>query len=150
AGRRPRHRDRRLAIVVAMAAAPDRPPRRLARVAVGVVVSAVAMWLAVRGVSWDAVGEALAGVAWGWLPVIAALKVVAVWIKAVRWRVELAAMDASPPPPAIFRAVALGYFGNVMLPLRLGELMRVGLLRRIDPRLDLGGALATIAAERVL
>jgi uncharacterized membrane protein YbhN (UPF0104 family) len=50
----------------------------------------------------------------------------------------------------VFKAIALGYFGNVLLPFRLGELMRVGLLRRKNPLIPLGGALATIAAERAL
>jgi glycosyltransferase 2 family protein len=129
-------------------AAPPRS-RRWPRVVVGALVSLVALYLAGRKTSWREVQGALSGVAWGWLPVMAALKVAVLWIKDVRWRVELDAMK-----PGVyrgtFRAVALGYFGNVLVPFRLGELMRVGLLRRKNPGLDLGGALATVAAERAL
>src|SRR5690606_2876857 len=104
--------------------------------------------VAVRGTSLEGVTAALADVAWGWLPVMAAVKVAVLWIKHLRWQVELDAMQRLGPYRGGFRAVTLGYFGNVLLPFRLGELMRVGLLRRHNPEVALGGALATVAAER--
>lgn len=126
------------------------PARRWPRVLVGVVVSIAALYLALRGTSWGEVGEAMAGVSWGWLPIMIAAKVAVLWIKDHRWRVELEAVRPAAPYHRCFKAICLGYFGNVLLPFRLGELMRVGLLVRHNPSVELGPALATIAAERAL
>jgi uncharacterized protein (TIRG00374 family) len=124
--------------------------RRFVRLAVGIALSAVALWLAMRRTSFDEVGTALAGIRWGWLPVMASLKLLVLVIKDIRWRVELEAMAGPRTLVGVFRAISLGYFGNVLLPFRLGELMRVGVLKRRNPEIDAGGALATIAAERAL
>jgi uncharacterized membrane protein YbhN (UPF0104 family) len=136
-----------------MAEPAPRPPRRWPRVVLGAAVSAVALYLALRGIAWADVAAALRGVVWWWLPLMAALKVVALWLKAVRWKVELDAIEHAHERGryhGAFKAIALGYFGNVILPFRLGELMRVGLLRRRNPTIALGDALATVAAERAL
>lgn len=112
-------------------------------------LSAVALWLALRKTSLEQIGEVLGHVHWKWIPLMLALKAAVLVVKALRWRCELGAMAPGPYVGA-FRAIGLGYFGNIVLPFKLGELLRVGLLRRHNPHVGVGDALATVAAERAL
>jgi len=123
--------------------------RRWIRLGVGLVLSGVALWLAVRGTHLSEIENALGNADWRWLPAMLAIKAGTLAIKDLRWRCELGAMSPGPYR-ATFRAIGLGYFGNIVLPFKLGEILRVGLLRRYNPTVRMGEALATIAAERAL
>ena len=52
-----------------------------------------------------------------------------VWFRALRWR-WLFKIDALPSTASLYRGELIGYFGNNVLPLRLGELMRAYLIGR--------------------
>lgn len=123
--------------------------RRYVRLALGIALSGGALWLALRRTSPGQVGDALERMHWGWIPVMIALKAAVLVVKDLRWRVELKAM-APGPYRRTFRAIGLGYFGNMILPFKLGEVLRAGLLRRHNPEVGMGSALATIGAERAL
>ena len=122
---------------------------RWIRLGIGIALSAGALWLAMRGVTLDALGSAFKQADWRWVPAMVGLKVLVLVIKDRRWQVELGAM-APGRYRGTFRAIGLGYFGNIVLPFKLGELLRVGLLKRHNPTVRIGDALATIAAERAL
>jgi len=130
-----------------LATSPDR--RRWLRLLLGIALSAGMLLLALRQASLSEIGDALAEIDLRWLPAMLALKFGTLVIKDIRWRVELGAM-APGPYRRTFRAIGLGYFGNIVLPFKLGEVLRVGLLKRHNPDVSLGDALATIAAERAL
>jgi glycosyltransferase 2 family protein len=123
--------------------------RRWARLAVGIALSAAALALALRRVSFADLSASLEAADWRWLPAMLALKALVLVVKDLRWRVELQAM-APGPYRATFRAICLGYFGNLILPFRLGELLRVGLLVRHNRSASAGDTLATVAAERAI
>lgn len=122
---------------------------RWLRLLLGVALSAAAMWLALRKTSVSDIGDALEAMDWRWIPLMLGLKAGTLVLKDLRWRCELGAM-APGPYRRTFRAIGLGYFGNIVLPFKLGELLRVGLLKRHNPEVAVGDALATIAAERAL
>jgi hypothetical protein len=115
----------------------------------GLALSALALWLALRKTSLEQIGDVLSHVHWRWIPLMVSLKAAVLVVKAQRWKCELRAM-APGRYVGTFRAIGLGYFGNIVLPFKLGELLRVGLLRRHNPDVGVGDALATIAAERAL
>jgi len=115
----------------------------------GVALSAGALWLALSQTSLSEIGDALGQISWPWFPLMVALKASTLVVKDLRWRCELQAM-APGPYRRVFRCVGLGYFGNIVLPFKLGELLRVGLLKRHNPGVRFGDVLATIAAERAL
>ena len=46
-----------------------------------------------------------------------------VWVRGLRWK-WLFKESASPSVPSLYRAELIGYFGNNVLPLRLGEILR--------------------------
>src|SRR5437763_10546226 len=114
---------------------------------VGLAVTIVAGYLAVRGVRWNEAWIALRSSNWWWvLPAIAALAV-AVVLRAVRWR-SLFAPERRPPLGATTRALLVGYFFNNVLPARAGEAARVVALNRSagTSRAELA---ATVVVERV-
>lgn len=122
---------------------------RLVRLAIGLAVSAVAAWLVLRRVSLGEIAEGLAGVRWGWVAAMPLAKTGLLALKDRRWRRVLRSM-AGPSVRGTFGTVCVGYFGNLVLPFKLGEVLRAALLRKRNPEVPLGGALATVATERVL
>ena len=119
------------------------------RVWLGLGVTALSLWFAFRGVSWPALGRELARTNW-WLLLGASVPayLAALWLRAERWRV-LARGVAEVPAGAAFRATAVGYLVNNILPLRVGELVRVWWLAR-----EIGASapalLGTVLLERVI
>jgi uncharacterized protein (TIRG00374 family) len=93
-------------------------------VPLGVAVSLVFTWLAVRGVDLRAVGDALGAMAWGWLAPALAVLAAAVVVRAHRWRL-LFPRSRRPPLRAATDALLIGVLFNVILPVRAGDAARV-------------------------
>ena len=71
-----------------------------------------------------------------------------VWLRALRWR-WLFRLNTLPSTASLYRAELMGYFGNNVLPLRLGELMRAYLIGR-EWNLSKKYVFGTIVLERIL
>jgi uncharacterized protein (TIRG00374 family) len=122
--------------------------RLLARVAVGVAVSVVALVLVARSADIpSAIGRVLAvDPRWLILPVFVVM--VQLGIRSVRWAGLLSAVG--PRPVRARQAVgplAAGYLANTVLPARLGEVVRIVLISR---RADVPAtpATASVVVER--
>jgi uncharacterized membrane protein YbhN (UPF0104 family) len=105
--------------------------RLVARIAIGVTVSVVAVLLVSRSADIPAaVGRVLAvDPRWLLLPVLVVM--VQLGIRSVRWAGLLTAVG--PRPIRARQAVgplAVGYLGNTVLPARLGEVVRIVLISR--------------------
>ena len=132
---------------------PTRPSRlrRLLTAPIGLLVSAAALWIALRGVNLGTAAEQIRQASPG--PLVAILGVIAVQVtlRTVRWRALLAIAD--PPVPirlaSLLPILLIGYLGNAILPARLGEPIRAFLAARSE-RVDPGVALGTVVLERVL
>ncbi len=110
----------------------DRPRRRTLRrllVLLGLAVTAVFGYLAIRNAHLDEVVDALGELDAIWLVPAALLLAVCVVLRAERWR-SLFAAGSRPPFGATLSALLAGYFFNAVLPLRPGEVVRVVLLKR--------------------
>lgn len=70
-------------------------------------------------------------------------KLVVLWLKAARWAIALRSASGRPVRRA-FRATMIGYAGNMLLPARLGELPRIGVIGKHN-RVGAVPALTTIA-----
>jgi uncharacterized membrane protein YbhN (UPF0104 family) len=97
--------------------------------AVAAAVGALFWW---RGPDWGQVGDAFTVVRWEWVVVAIALNLVSVLVRAVAWKIVI---DQALPPPhprfsLVFSAFSVGLFANAVLPGRIGELARVGVLTR--------------------
>jgi glycosyltransferase 2 family protein len=124
-----------------------RPSRRTALVWVGVAVTLVFTYLAVRNAHLGEVRDALRESEKLWLlPALGALAV-GVVLRAVRWW-SLYDPQTRPPLRAITRALLVGYFFNNVLPLRAGEAARIVALNRAagTSRVE---SVATSVLERV-
>jgi len=72
---------------------------------------------------------------------------VGVWARAWRWHYLLRPLK-SIPTRRLFPTVAIGYFGNNILPARIGEVLRAIVLKK-DEEVPISASLATIIVERV-
>ena len=110
----------------------SRSLRILVVLAVAAGVGALVWW---RGPDWGAVGDAFTIVRWQWVVAAVVLNLVSVLVRAVAWRIVI--NQAMPPPHPgfrlVFSAFSVGLFANAVLPGRIGELARVGVLTRKLP-----------------
>jgi glycosyltransferase 2 family protein len=132
-----------------------KPPRRRRsrwadpRLWISVVITAVTLWLALRGVSFRDVARDMARAD---LPFVLGVSVPAyvamVWLRALRWRhlTDAVCPIASGP---LFRATAVGFLANNVFPLRIGELVRAWYLAR-ETRARAAALFGTVMLERVI
>jgi hypothetical protein len=117
------------------------------KVWLGAAVSAVLLWVAVRGVSLDEVLQQLRQVRPAWLvPVIASI-FLRFWLTAIRWQLLLRPVKRIGVH-RLFAITMIGFMANNVLPARLGEFVRAYALGRseaLPPSLPF----ATIVIERI-
>ena len=120
----------------------------LGRAAVGIAISAVALYLVVRSVDLGATWNAMRTAQPGWLLLLAGFVVTDLLIRGLRWRILL-----SPVGRVRYRdslgALLVGYLANNVLPARLGEIIRS---HDMGERSGLSKStiLGTIVVERVM
>lgn len=102
--------------------------KRLAFIA-GMIISAVFLLLAFRGLQPDQFWASLSGVDLPLLVFAALIYFLAVIIIALRWQYLLRAVKLVPLR-ALAQIVFIGYMGNNVYPLRAGDALRIALLRR--------------------
>jgi glycosyltransferase 2 family protein len=113
----------------------------------GVAVSAVLLWVAVRGVSLDEVLQQLRQVQVVWLiPVLVSI-LVRFWLTAVRWQLLLRPTKRIGIH-RLFAITMIGFMANNVLPARLGEFVRAYALGRSEA-LPASLPFATIVIERI-
>lgn len=109
----------------------------------GVLVSAGFLWLALRQVDVDELVTAFASVDPLYVLLSAVFLMLGIVFRATRWRLVA---GAGPLSHARFhRATTLGVLGNMLLPARLGEVVRVFTLAKLS-----GGGLARPLASAAL
>jgi uncharacterized protein (TIRG00374 family) len=118
---------------------------RLAKIVLGVAVSAALLVYLFWSVDPRDVAARLGQTHWGFLAASVVLNLASVWIRGWRWYYLF------PPgsrPSHLFSALMIGYMGNNVLPLRAGEIVRVYVASRHGPRF--WTTVATLVVERVL
>jgi uncharacterized protein (TIRG00374 family) len=130
---------------------------------IGVAVSVVFLFLALRGLKLDEFWRDLQRAYLLWLIPGIALYFIAVAFRAWRWSFLLAplpptplgeqalvdARHTKPSARALFPIVVIGYMGNNIYPARIGELLRAYVLRR-DHGVPISSSLATVLIERIV
>lgn len=122
--------------------------RSFARPVLGIALSAGLLLLLVREVDLPSVREAFAGVRWSLIAAVVALYFAGAWLRAARWRLlfrEPGALSMG----TLTAATLVGYMGNNLLPVRLGEIARAYVAGRRGG-LSLGYVLGTVVVDRVL
>lgn len=115
----------------------------------GLAITGVTVWLAVRGVSFADLARDLRHAD---VPLLAAYSIPAylagLYVRALRWRHLTDAVQPITTGP-LFRATAVGFMVNNLVPLRVGEVVRAWMLSR---EVGAPGAaiLGTVLLERVI
>jgi len=119
------------------------------RVWLGLAITALFLWLALRDVSFSEVGKAIAQANW---PLLLGISIPAhlgaLWIRAVRWRYLTDPIHPVPVGP-LFRATAVGFMANNLIPLRVGEVIRAWYLAR-EVGVSGSAVFGTVILERVI
>lgn len=114
---------------------------------VGLAVSLVCLYLALRGLDLGEFWQVLRGANYWWLLPGVAVYFAAVWARTWRWHYML--RHIKPIPTArLFPVVVIGYMGNNVYPLRAGEVLRSYVLRRKEG-VPMAASLTTVVLERL-
>ena len=118
-----------------------------AKLLLGFVVSAVFVWLAIRGVDLrDLSGHFRRFDAAALAPILALLGLTFLY-KAARWQYQMATLSRVALRPSL-RATVVGFAANNILPLRGGDVLRAHMLAKSE-RLSTAAVLATVLLERL-
>ncbi len=115
---------------------------------VGVAVSFVFLFLALRGIEFEESWRALQQANGLWLLPGIAFYFLAVAVRSWRWSYLLQPLKAVSAGQ-LFPIVVIGYMGNNIYPARIGELLRAYVLRR-DKGVPISSSLATVLIERMM
>lgn len=116
-------------------------------VAIGLLIGGLFLWLALRDVQLSAVASSLRSAnLWMAIPFLLSLATF-YWLKAVRWSILLHP-TREIPARELMPSMMIGFAGNNVLPVRLGELIRVYTLGR-EQDLSKSTILGTVVLERV-
>jgi uncharacterized membrane protein YbhN (UPF0104 family) len=113
-----------------------RIPAGMAAVVLSVAgLGVVLYWLIWHGPDWEAVFDAFTIVRWRWVVAAIALSVCSVTARALSWHIVITQAMPRPHPRVTqtFSAFSVGLLANSVLPGRIGELARVGVLARHLP-----------------
>jgi uncharacterized protein (TIRG00374 family) len=116
-------------------------------VLLGVLLSALFLYLAARGARLDRMADVLRQANYWYMIPCVALTLLAFWIRAMRWRFLLHSIRAIPQG-TLFSATMIGFLANNVLPARLGEIVRAHVVGT-KAGISRSAALASIVVERV-
>lgn len=119
------------------------------KVATGLALSALLVWLSVRGIDIGSVCSGLSAMNGFYAVASLAVMFLMQALRAVRWGMMLAPLDPSIGKFTIFSITNVGFMAIIAIPARLGELARPYLLSR-KSSISMSSALGTIFLERVL
>jgi len=117
------------------------------RLWLGIVISAVFLYVSLRGLRLGDFWEALKQANYWWLIPGVAVYFLGVWVRAWRWHYMLRPLKKIPTG-TMFPIVAIGYMGNNIYPARAGEVLRAAVLKQREG-VPISASLATVVVERI-
>jgi hypothetical protein len=120
---------------------------RTIRIALSIAISAVFLGFAIRKVDWAEAAAALAAAHYIYIVPMFGVTVWTLYIRAQRWRLLLRPVG-TPAMRTLVAATNIGFMANMVLPLRMGEVIRPVLVSRKESE-PLSGILATVVLERI-
>jgi uncharacterized protein (TIRG00374 family) len=112
------------------------------------LVSALFLYLALRGLQFNLIFDAVKSAELVWLLAVVPIYFTSVWFRSLRWNYLLRPIKHIPTK-AVFSVVAMGYMGNNIFPARAGELLRSVVLKR-RYEIPISASLASIIVERII
>lgn len=121
--------------------------RKQVRFWLGVLISAIFLYVALRGLKLELVWQTIQGANYWWLIPGVGVYFLALVARTWRWHYML-----RPLKPislrTLFPVVTIGYMGNNIYPARAGEVLRAYILKRKED-VSLSANMATVVAERI-
>jgi len=122
--------------------------KKAIQIAIGLLFSAIFAYLAVKDVQWERFFATLRQNKEWWYLLPSVLLFTSSFIfRALRWKYLLEPVKEISFPP-LFSAVMIGYMGNNVLPVRLGEFLRAYVIGR-STDISKSAGFATIVVERL-
>lgn len=121
--------------------------KRIVQALVGIAISALALWLTLRGKDLGGIWLAMQSADYRYLALYLPFLVFIQWARTVRWGILLEPV-AKVPFARLNAASAVGIMALIVLPFRLGEFARPYLIAD-RPRLRVSAALSSVVVERV-
>ena len=118
------------------------------KLALGIVSSALFLWLAGRGIDWSQFGAALRQTNYIYLIPGVLFTMLGHFCRAVRWKYMMEPVKVCTIRP-LWAATAIAFMVNNLLPARLGELVRAFVIGR-SQNVSRSASFATIVYERVV
>jgi uncharacterized membrane protein YbhN (UPF0104 family) len=114
-------------------------------------VSALLMWYAVRGQDLSRIGQYVREANYWWLGLTMVLSVLGYLSRAYRWKMQLDPTVKGPKPAYwdVYHAMMVGNIANMVLPGRVGEVIRCTLLQRTS-KVPVQVSLGTVITERII
>jgi len=113
----------------------------------GIAISAVFLYLALRGLHLGEVWQSLKTASYLWLLPGIAVYFLGVWARAWRWHYLLRPLKKISTR-SMFPIVTIGYMGNNVFPARAGEVLRAAILKDRE-NVPISASLATVVVERI-
>ena len=117
-------------------------------IAIGLLLSVLGLWYAFHDLDIQEIWISLKSVN---LPLLASatiLMLYSVWVRAQRWRLIVMPFK-EVKTSVLFGSAMIGYFGNAILPLRMGEILRGYSLGQME-NMSSSAVFGTIILERIL
>ena len=118
------------------------------KLVLGVLSSALFLWLAARGIHWSEFGQAIARTRWIYLVPAVLFTMLGHFIRSIRWKFMMDPIKRCGIRP-LWSATAIAFMVNNLLPARLGELVRAFVIGR-SQNVSRSASFATIVYERVV
>lgn len=113
----------------------------------GILISAVLLYFALRGLKLTEVWGSLKSARYIWLLPGIAVYFIGVWVRSWRWHYLLRPLKKIPTR-TMFPIVTIGYMGNNIYPARAGEVLRAVILKQRED-VPVSASLATVIVERI-
>ena len=114
----------------------------------GISISVIGVFFAFKGFDLNGFFKTLELVQYEYIVIACILIIASVWIRAIRWNF-LFKKDDGVDNYSLFQYELIGYFGNNVLPLRLGEILRAYMVGK-HFNIPKSYAFGTIVLERIL
>jgi uncharacterized protein (TIRG00374 family) len=121
--------------------------KRLIQIPAGLAISALALWLTLRGKDLGAIWKAVASADYAWLVPYLGILVLIHLARTLRWGILLEPV-AKVPFSRLNAVSAVGFMALMILPFRIGEFARPYLIAE-RPRIRVSATLSSVVVERV-
>ena len=118
------------------------------KIIIGSFISMIGLWYALRQFNFTEFVSALSDVNYWYLVGAIVVQFSAIWFRALRWKWLLSPIKGIPTKP-LFDATMIGYFGNNVLPLRMGELLRAYVVS-YKYEIPTSQVIGTLVVDRIL